>query len=258
LALSETLLEIDDLHTHFFTSRGIVRAVDGMSIKINKGEVVGIVGESGSGKSVTALSIVRLVPSPPGRIVGGRILFLGKDLLQISEREMQEIRGHKISMSFQDPMTYLNPVMRVGEQIAETILLHQSVTKEEAINRAQELMSLVQIPSASERASDYPHQFSGGMRQRILLAMALSCNPDILIADEPTTALDVIVQAQILELLKELKARLGSSVLLISHDLGVIGELADKVSIVYAGNLLEFATSERLFQNPLHPYTRDS
>jgi len=255
MALTSSLLEVDGLKTYFFTSQGVVKAVDGIGFKVGSGEVVGLVGESGSGKSVTALSIMRLVPSPPGRTTAGKVLFRGNDLLQLSEEQMRDIRGGKIAMSFQDPMTYLNPVIRVGEQVAETILLHQDVDKTDAMKRAIELMELVQIPSANERAMDYPHQFSGGMRQRILLAMAISCNPDLLIADEPTTALDVIIQGEILELLKELKKKVGSSLLLISHDLGVVGELADKVAIMYAGNIVEFADANTIFEDPRHPYT---
>ena len=255
MALTSSLLEVDGLRTYFFTSQGVVKAVDGIGFKVGSGEVVGLVGESGSGKSVTALSIMRLVPSPPGRTTAGKVLFRGNDLLQLSEEQMRDIRGGKIAMSFQDPMTYLNPVIRVGEQVAETILLHQDVDKTDAMKRAVELMELVQISSAKERAMDYPHQFSGGMRQRILLAMAISCNPDLLIADEPTTALDVIIQGEILELLKELREKVGSSLLLISHDLGVVGELADKVAIMYAGNIVEFADANTIFEDPRHPYT---
>lgn len=230
-----SLLSIRDLKTYFYTSLGVVKAVDGASLDIDKGDVIGLVGESASGKSVTALSIMRLVPDPPGKTVGGQILLDGEDLLEKSDDEMRKIRGRRIAMSFQDPMTYLNPLFNVTDQISEAILLHQDTTKEEASNRAIEIMDLVGIPASKERAKDYPFQFSGGMRQRLLLAMALSCNPDLLIADEPTTALDVIIQAKVLDLMIELRNKIESSILLITHDLGIVAQMAEKVAIMYSG-----------------------
>jgi len=254
--LSEVLLSIRDLKTHFFTSSGVIKAVDGISYDIYKGEIVGLVGESASGKSVSALSIIRLVPDPPGKIISGQILFKGENLLKKTEEEMRKIRGAKIAMSFQDPMTYLNPVFNVSEQIAEAILLHQNVEKNEAMEMAIKTMEDVKIPQPSERAKDFPHNFSGGMRQRILLAMATSCKPNLLIADEPTTALDVIVQHEILILLKELKQKLKSSILMITHDLGIVAQMADRVVIMYAGKVLETADVNTIFRKPKHPYTR--
>ena len=253
--MSEILLNIRDLKTYFFTSLGVIRAVDGVSFKINKGEVLGLIGESGSGKSVTALSIMRLIPNPPGRVVGGQVLLEDLDLLQTREEEMWKIRGRRIAMSFQDPMTYLNPVHKIGDQIAEAIIIHQHLDKSEAFEKAVEMMEMVQIPDAYRKAIDYPYMLSGGMRQRVLLAMALSCHPELLIADEPTTALDVIVQADVLELLEDLKRKLNLSILLISHDLGVVAKLADKVAIMYAGRIMEFGEIATIYNAPKNPYT---
>lgn len=249
------LLNIKNLRTYFYTSMGIVRAVDGVSFDVKKGEVLGLVGESACGKSVTGFSIMRLVPSPPGKIISGEIIFDGHNLLALSDKEMQRIRGARISMSFQDPMTYLNPVFRVGDQIAEAVMLHQNLDKKEAMEVAIETMKMVQIPKASERVMHYPHQFSGGMRQRVLLAIAICCNPLLLIADEPTTALDVIIQSEVLELIKDLKKRLGLSILLITHDLGIISDFADKIVIMYAGNIIESGETRSVFSEPKHPYT---
>jgi len=237
-------------------STGTVRAVDGIDFSMDDRQMVGIVGESGCGKSVTALSLMQLVPNPPGRIVEGEIIFEGEDLLKKTEEEMQKIRGGKIAMSFQDPMTYLNPVKRAGEQIAEAIRLHQGVEKEEAHEMAVESIKLVGIPSPSERAMDYPHQLSGGMRQRIMIAMALSCKPQLLIADEPTTALDVITQDEILELMENLKDELGTSIILITHDLAIVAGLCNRVAVMYAGNIVEYADTIPLYDDPLHPYTK--
>lgn len=250
---SQPILEIDNLKTHFFTNRGVVTAVDGSSWKINAGDSLGLVGESGSGKSVSALSIMQLVPKP-GKIIGGKILFNGDNLLGKDLTEMRKIRGAKISMSFQDPMTYLNPAHQVGDQIAEAIMLHNDVSKSDAIEQAAKTMELVQIP-VEGRVKDFPHQFSGGMRQRLLLAIALSCSPDILIADEPTTSLDVLVQAEILQLLFELKKKLNMTLILITHDLGIAAQLCNKIAIMYAGKMVEFGSSKDIFSNPRHPYT---
>ncbi len=250
------LIEIRGLKTYFFMSTGTVRAVDGIDFSMDDRQMVGIVGESGCGKSVTALSLMQLVPNPPGRIVEGEIIFEGEDLLKKTEEEMQKIRGGKIAMSFQDPMTYLNPVKRAGEQIAEAIRLHQGVEKEEAHEMAVESIKLVGIPSPSERAMDYPHQLSGGMRQRIMIAMALSCKPQLLIADEPTTALDVITQDEILELMENLKDELGTSIILITHDLAIVAGLCNRVAVMYAGNIVEYADTIPLYDDPLHPYTK--
>lgn len=252
--MSQTLLSIRNLKVQFFTLRGTVKAVDGIGFEMRKGETLGIVGESGSGKTVTAFSIIRLV-SPPGKIVDGRILFQGEDLVRKTERDMQKIRGKKIAMSFQDPMTYLNPVIRVGEQIAEAVQLHQTTSKEEANEQAIRLMDLVGIGSAKSRAHDYPHQLSGGMRQRILIAMAISCHPDLIIFDEPTTALDVITQGGILDLIKDMKRTLNMTAILITHDLAIVAELCDKVAVMYAGKFMEYGHIVKLFKNPLHPYT---
>ena len=250
---SQPILEIDNLKTHFFTNRGVVTAVDGSSWKINAGDSLGLVGESGSGKSVSALSIMQLVPKP-GKIIDGKILFNGDNLLDKNLTEMRKIRGAKISMSFQDPMTYLNPAHQVGDQIAEAIMLHSDVSKSDAIEQAAKTMELVQIP-VEGRVKDFPHQFSGGMRQRLLLAIALSCSPDILIADEPTTSLDVLVQAEILQLLFELKKKLNMTLILITHDLGIAAQLCNKIAIMYAGKMVEFGKSKDIFSNPRHPYT---
>ena len=250
------LLEIQDLETHFLTDAGTVRAVDGVSLTVRKGETLGVVGESGCGKSVTALSVLRLIPNPPGKIVGGKILLDGRNLLDLPEDEMRKVRGGSISMIFQEPMTSLNPVFTVGDQIAEGIRLHQRLSKRESWNKAIEMLRLVRIPDADRRVKEYPHQMSGGMRQRVMIAMALSCNPHLLIADEPTTALDVTIQAQILELLNQLKAELGMAVMLITHDLGVVADTAARVAVMYAGRVVEQAPVLELFRNPLHPYTQ--
>ncbi len=249
------LLEVKNLQTYFFTDDGVSKAVDDVSYTVDPKETLGVVGESGCGKSVTALSIMRLIPDPPGKTVGGQILFEGRDLLKISEEEMRSIRGNKIGMIFQEPMTSLNPVFTVGNQIEESILLHEKVSKEEAKNRAIEMLKKVGIPAPEQRYKEYPHQLSGGMRQRIMIAMALACNPSILIADEPTTALDVTVQAQILELIKSLQESLGMGVILITHDLGVIAETADKVAVMYASHIVEYSIADEIYYNPLHPYT---
>ncbi|MCX7796756.1 MAG: ABC transporter ATP-binding protein [bacterium] len=248
------LIKVEDLKTYFYTEDGVVPAVDGVSFSIEAGKTLGLVGESGCGKSVTSLSIMRLIP-PPGKIVGGKILFDGTNLLDLPESEMRRIRGNKISMIFQEPMTSLNPVFTVGSQIAEAIQLHQGLDKNSAMERAIDLMRLVGIPSPELRVKDYPHQLSGGMRQRVMIAMALACNPKLLIADEPTTALDVTIQAQILELIRELREKLGMSVLLITHNLGVVAETADNVAVMYAGRIVEYGTVRDIFKNPLHPYT---
>ena len=249
------VLEVRDLRTHFFTDDGVVKAVEGVSFEVREGETLGIVGESGCGKSVTSLSILRLIPSPPGRITGGEILFRGQDLLALSDPEMRKIRGNEISMIFQEPMTSLNPVYTCGDQIMEAVRLHQGVGKREAKARAIEMLHLVGIPSPEQRVDEYPHQLSGGMRQRVMIAMALSCHPSVLIADEPTTALDVTIQAQILELLNRLQEEMGMAILLITHDLGVVAETADRVAVMYAGQIVEYANVDRIFQAPRHPYT---
>jgi oligopeptide/dipeptide ABC transporter ATP-binding protein len=249
------LLRVSDLHTSFFTSDGEVRAVDGVTFDIADGQTVGLVGESGCGKSVTALSILQLLPKGTGRIVGGEITFQGKDLAALRDDEMRRIRGHQISMIFQEPMTSLNPVMTVGDQIAETVRLHRGASRSEARDRAIEMLSLVKIADPHKRVRKFPHQFSGGQRQRVMIAMALACTPKLLIADEPTTALDVTIQAQILELIGELRQRLGMAVLLITHDLGVVAERADEVVVMYAGKIVESAKPEVIFSAPKHPYT---
>jgi len=255
MAKSGAILEIDGLKTHFHTRDGVVRAVDGVSIRVDRGETLSIVGESGCGKSVTAMSVLRLLPSPPARIEGGRILFDGEDLLLATEERMREIRGNRISMIFQEPMTSLNPVMPVGRQIAESLELHQALGRRAAAGRAVDMLDLVQIPEPRRRAEDYPHQLSGGMRQRVMIAMALACNPSILIADEPTTALDVTIQAQILDLMLQLKERIGAAIVFITHDLGVVAETAQRVVVMYAGRKVEEAAVADLFARPLHPYT---
>ncbi len=249
------LLEVNDLRTHFYTQDGVVKAVDGVSFYVDKGETLGIVGESGSGKSVTSLSVMRLIPNPPGKIVSGQILFDGDDLLKYSEEEMRHVRGKDIAMIFQDPMTSLNPVLTIGRQITETLELHMKMTGKEARNRAVELLAMVGIPSPAARLDDYPHQFSGGMRQRVMIAMALSCNPQLLIADEPTTALDVTIQAQILELIKKLQQELGMAVIIITHDLGVVAGMADRVQVMYAGRVIEEGPTGQIFADPRMPYT---
>jgi peptide/nickel transport system ATP-binding protein len=248
------LLEVKNLQTHFFTRAGLVRAVDGVSFQLARGELLGLVGESGCGKSVTALSLMRLV-APPGRIVGGEVLFDGVDLLQLPEAKMRAIRGDDIAMIFQDPMTSLNPVYTVGEQIAEALRLHRKLARKQAKEAAVEAMREVAIPDPARRADDYPHQLSGGMRQRVMIAMALACDPKLLIADEPTTALDVTIQAQILELLNELRRTRELAVLLITHDLGVVAEVADRVAVMYTGRIAEESPVEELFARPKHPYT---
>src|SRR5712691_6543710 len=249
------LLGVSNLRTSFFTSDGEVRAVDGVTFDIGDGKTVGLVGESGCGKSVTALSIVQLLPMGTGRIVGGEIQFQARNLASLPEQEMRRIRGNEISMIFQEPMTSLNPVMTVGDQIAETVRLHQGASRSEARNRAIEMLRLVKIADPQKRVGNYPHQFSGGQRQRVMIAMALACTPKLLIADEPTTALDVTIQAQILELIGELQGRLGMAVLLITHDLGVVAERADEVAVMYAGKIVESAKPEVIFSRPKHPYT---
>jgi len=250
------LLEVQDLQTHFITDAGTVRAVDGVTLTVRKGETLGIVGESGCGKSVTALSVLRLIPNPPGRIVGGKILLEGRNLLELPEGEMRKVRGASISMIFQEPMTSLNPVFTVGDQIAEGIRLHQRLSKRDSWDKAVEMMRLVRMADSERRVKEYPHQMSGGMRQRVMIAMALSCNPHLLIADEPTTALDVTIQAQILDLLSQLKSKLGMAVMLITHDLGVVADTARRVMVMYAGSVVEEAPVLELFSNPKHPYTQ--
>jgi peptide/nickel transport system ATP-binding protein len=249
------LLEVENLQVHFRTPAGINRAVDGVSFHVNQGETLAIVGESGCGKSVTSMSMMRLIPEPPGKI-GGSIRFEGRDLLQFSDREMRSLRGNDISMIFQEPMTSLNPVLTVGRQIGETLRLHQGLDKQQAEARAVEMLTLVGIPAPGRRVREYPHQLSGGMRQRVMIAMALACNPKLLIADEPTTALDVTIQAQILDLMRDLKTRLGSAIMLITHDLGVVAEMAQRVVVMYAGRKVEEAPVGEIFANPQHPYTR--
>jgi oligopeptide/dipeptide ABC transporter ATP-binding protein len=253
--MGEPLLEIRNLKTCFYTEDGVVPAIENVSFSLDKGETIGIVGESGSGKSVTALSVMRLIPNPPGRIECGEIIFEGENLLEKRMDQMRGIRGNDIAMIFQEPMTSLNPVLTVGDQITEAIILHQKLSKQDAKDKSVHMLRLVGIPSPERRVNDYPHQMSGGMRQRVMIAMALSCNPKLLIADEPTTALDVTVQAQILELMMALKDDLGTSVMLITHDLGVIAETADKVVVMYAGNVVEKAGVRELFREPAHPYT---
>lgn len=250
------LLQVNNLKTCFYTSDGIVKAVDDVSWEVDEGEVIGIVGESGCGKSVSALAILRLVPEPPGKIVGGEILFKGQNLLMLSIKEMQKIRGNEISMIFQEPMTSLNPVFTIGDQIAETIQLHQKVKKREALEKAIEMLNLVGMPSPDKRVNEYPHELSGGMKQRAMIAMALSCNPQVLIADEPTTALDVTIQAQILDLMLKMKQEFRAAIVLITHDLGIIAETAQKVVVMYAGKVMEQADVIEIFDNPGHPYTQ--
>ena len=250
------VLEIDGLQTHFFTAGGVVRAVDGVSYTVRSGEILGVVGESGCGKSVTALSILRLVANPPGRIIGGTIRFHGKNLLDLTETEMEGIRGNDISMIFQEPMTSLNPLLTVGRQISEAIALHQGLSRRDAMDGAVEMLRRVHIPEAEHRAHAYPHQLSGGMRQRVMIAMAISCSPKLLIADEPTTALDVTIQAQILDLMRELQETFGTAIILITHDMGVVAENADRVVVMYAGRKVEEASAQDLFERPGHPYTK--
>ena len=251
-----TVLEIENLQTHFFTAGGVVRAVDGVSYTVRSRETLGVVGESGCGKSVTALSVLRLVADPPGRIVGGAIRFAGTNLLDLTESEMEGIRGNDISMIFQEPMTSLNPLMTVGRQIAEAIALHRGLSRRDAMDQSVEMLRRVHIPEPERRAHAYPHQLSGGMRQRVMIAMAVSCNPKLLIADEPTTALDMTIQAQILDLMRELQETLGTAIVLITHDMGIVAENADRVVVMYAGRKVEEASAKDLFECPGHPYTK--
>ena len=251
--MSEKILDIRDLAIHYYTEDGDVAAVNGINISLDKGDSLGLVGETGAGKTTTAKGILRLIPNPPGKIIAGQILFEGEDLLQKTEKEMQKIRGDKISMIFQDPMTALNPVLRVDEQIAEVVELHSDCSKQEALRRALEMLERVGIPA--ERGRDYPHQFSGGMKQRVVIAMALACNPLLLLADEPTTALDVTIQAQVLEMMKTLKDELGTSMILITHDLGVVAETCNKVAVMYAGEIVEHGSLRDVFKHTAHPYT---
>jgi peptide/nickel transport system ATP-binding protein len=254
--MAERLLDVKGLKTHFFTDEGVVRAVDGVDLHIDRGETLGVVGESGCGKTVTALSIMKLIPMPPGRIVEGQMLYEGRDLVTLPPAQMRRVRGKEISMVFQEPMTSLNPVFTIGEQIAEAIRLHEGLGRRAAMDKTVEMLKLVHMANPERRVKEYPHQLSGGMRQRVMIAMALSCNPKLLIADEPTTALDVTIQAQILDLLNELKAKLGMAVLLITHDMGVIAETAQRVMVMYAGKVVEEAPVKELFKEPLHPYTQ--
>ncbi len=252
---NEKILEVKNLRTSFFTDDGEVKAVDGVDFSIEKGKTIGIVGESGSGKSITSLSILRLLQEPVGRVVDGEIIFKGEDLLKKSKKEMRDIRGNSISMIFQEPMTSLNPTLTCGEQIAESVRIHQKLNRKEAWAKAVEMLSLVGIPSPEKRAKQYPFELSGGMRQRVMIAIALACNPQLLIADEPTTALDVTIQAQILDLIKKLQDELGTSLMMITHDLGVVAEMCDNVAVMYCGKVVEYADKKTLFTSPKHPYT---
>ena len=249
------LLEVKNLKTQFFTQDGVVKAVDDVSFYVMPGETLGVVGESGSGKSMTGLSIMRLIPNPPGKIVNGEVTFNGRDILKMSEEQVRSIRGNDIAMIFQDPMTSLNPVLTINRQISEALQLHMGMNKEQAKRRSIELLQMVGIPNAEERVGQYPHQFSGGMRQRVMIAMALSCNPKLLIADEPTTALDVTIQAQILDLMRTLQNETGTGVIMITHSMGVVAGMADRVQVMYAGHIVETASTEEIFANPRHPYT---
>ena len=249
------LLEVKDLTTHFFTQDGVVKAVDGISYYLDEGETLGIVGESGCGKSVSALSIMRLVADPPGKTIAGEVFFEGEDILKVDDSEMRRIRGNRIAMVFQEPMTSLNPVLTIGRQITETLELHQKMNKNQARDRAAELLNMVGIPESTRRLKDYPHQFSGGMRQRVMIAMALSCGPKLIIADEPTTALDVTIQAQILELMQDLSTELGTAMIIITHNLGVVARYASRVNVMYAGKIIETGTAKDIYGNPSHPYT---
>ena len=251
-----TVLSVDDLRTWFFTRHGVVKAVDGVSFEVGQAETLAIVGESGCGKSMTALSLMRLVPDPPGRIISGTVVLDGRDLTALSEEDMRDVRGNDISMIFQEPMTSLNPVMTIGTQIGEALVLHQELSKKEALVRAIDMLRLVRIPEPEQRAREYPHQLSGGMRQRAMIAMALACSPKVLIADEPTTALDVTIQAQILDLIVSLQQEVGAAVILITHDLGVVAETAHRVIVMYAGKKVEETDVRTLFRDPQHPYTR--
>ena len=250
-----SLLELKDLATHFFTPEGVVMAVDRISYEVGEGEIIGVVGESGCGKSVSALSIMRLVANPPGRIVDGQVLFEGQDLLKLNDSEMRHIRGNRIAMVFQEPMTSLNPVLTIGRQLTETLELHQQMGRSQARERAAELLETVGIPDAEQHLKDYPHQFSGGMRQRVMIAMALSCNPKLIIADEPTTALDVTIQAQILELMQRLSQEFGTAMIIITHNLGVVARYASRVVVMYAGKVIESGSAQDIYHNPKHPYT---
>lgn len=255
--MAEKVLDIRNLETHFFSSRGVAKAVDRVSYHVNKGEILGVVGESGCGKSVTALSILQLVASPPGKIVGGEIIFDGQDILKLREAEMQkQIRGNRISMIFQEPMTSLNPLFTVGQQLMEPLMLHRGMNKKQAREEAIHMLKLVGIPMPERRFKQYPHSMSGGMRQRVMIAMALCCNPEVLIADEPTTALDVTIQAQILDLMKKLRDELGTSIIMITHDLGVVAEMCDRAVVMYCGSVVEEGTVEEIFNHPQHPYTQ--
>jgi oligopeptide transport system ATP-binding protein len=249
------LLQVKDLRTYFFTDEGVVRAVDGISYDVEEGETMGLVGESGCGKSVSALSILRLIPNPPGKIVGGEVWFDGRDLLKVDEEEIRHVRGNRIAMIFQEPMTSLNPVLTIGRQITEALELHLKMNRNAANRRAVELLEMVGIPEAHTRLNDYPHQFSGGMRQRVMIAMALSCNPKLLLADEPTTALDVTIQAQILEILARLSSELRTAVIIITHNLGVVARYADRVNVMYAGKIVESGSAREIYGRPRHPYT---
>ena len=251
--MENTLLDVRNLTIHYMTDEGIVRAVNGLDLKLSCGETLGLIGETGAGKTTAALGMLRLVPDPPGKIIGGEILFEGKNIVTASEKEMREIRGRKVSMIFQDPMTSLNPVIPVRDQIAEVILLHEKVTAAQALKKAEEVLERVGI--GADRAREYPHQFSGGMRQRVVIAIALACNPRLLIADEPTTALDVTVQAQVLQLMKNLKTEYNTAMIMITHDLGIVADICDNVAIMYAGNIVEYAGKRELYKNPRHPYT---
>ncbi len=253
--MAERLLQVKDLSTHFYTEEGVVKAVDGVSFDIEPGEILGLVGESGCGKTVSALSMLRLIPMPPGKIVSGQVTFEGEDLMKLDEEEIRHVRGNKIAMIFQEPMTSLNPVLTIGRQLTETLELHLHMDRQSAVQRAIELLEMVGLSEARTRINDYPHQFSGGMRQRVMIAMALSCNPKLLLADEPTTALDVTIQAQILELLTRLTRELGTAVIIITHNLGVVARYADRVNVMYAGKIVETAAALELYHNPRHPYT---
>jgi len=251
----EPLLEVKNLQTQFFTQDGVVKAVEDVSFYVMPGETLGVVGESGSGKSITGLSIMRLIPSPPGKIVNGEVIFEGKDLLKLNDDQIRRIRGNQIAMIFQDPMTSLNPVLTINRQISEALQLHMGMSKDQAKARSIELLRMVGIPNAEERIDQYPHQFSGGMRQRVMIAMALSCNPKLIIADEPTTALDVTIQAQILDLMRSLQSERDTGVIMITHSMGVVAGMADRVQVMYAGSIVETASTEEIFANPRHPYT---
>ena len=253
---NDVVLKVEDLRTYFNTDDGVVKAVDGVSFELHKGETLGIVGESGCGKSVSNLSIMKLIPSPPGKIMSGTALLNGNDIFKMSNDKIRRLRGNQISMIFQDPMTSLNPFLKISTQMVETIVLHQGMEKKQAKEKAVEMLKLVGIPNPGKRVDDYPHQFSGGMRQRVMIAMALSCNPEILIADEPTSALDVTIQAQILEIIKELSERLGTAVIMITHDLGVVAGTCDRINVMYAGRIVEKGTVDEIFDDPRHPYTK--